>query len=261
MFDFDFRHGFSERTPTFSVERSEELAMTRLAFSIEFWQKWGHHSPSEIYNADETCIYLDTPPNRMWAERGGSARIDRSQKHSARMTALLTVRSDGKKLPIVFIIKGRPDGTIEEREIPTYPPGHHYFVQENAWMDESVWYKYVVDCLRFEIDSPSVILLDNFDAHVSDQGIRVMAEEACVQVCPLPPNSTSVVQPLDVGVMGPFKARLRSLWLQELETPTTAAAKRLTTIKRAIKAWEWMPSATVISSFDKAIPKEQYAEV
>jgi hypothetical protein len=235
--------------------------MTRLKFSIEFWEKWGEHSLSEIFNADETCVYLDTQPSRMWAERGGSAKISSTQKHPARLTALLTVRADGHKLPIFFIVKGKPGGTIERDEVSTYPTGHHYAVQENAWMDATVWNQYVMESLRYEIKSPSVLLLDNFDAHVSEVGQAVVAEQACCSVCPLPPNSTSHVQPLDVGVMGPFKAILRTLWLEEEHTATDAASKRRTTIDRAIKAWGMITSSTIVASFEKAIPREQYAEV
>eukprot|EP00644_Phytophthora_capsici_P000482 jgi/Phyca11/99968/e_gw1.4.1127.1 len=44
---------------------------------------------------------------------------------------------------------------------------------------------------------------------------------------PLPKNASSVCQPLDVGVMGPFKAKLKDLLLFENATATTAKDKRL----------------------------------
>ncbi|OQR80442.1 hypothetical protein ACHHYP_20877, partial [Achlya hypogyna] len=47
----------------------------------------------------------------------------------------------------------------------------------------------------------------------------------------LPPNTTS---PLAVGVMGPYKAKLRALWLRDTNKYSTPAAKRLAVIKRAI---------------------------
>lgn len=145
---------------------------------------------------DETAVYYDIPPKKMWAVKGGSARIKRSQKHSDRLTAVLTVRADGKKLPLFFIVRGTPGGSIEREELLTYPAGHYYAVQQNAWMDGTAWRSYVRDCLAHQIEGPSVLLLDNFESHVSDEGQRLVAEEACCSVCPLPPNSTSVCQPL-----------------------------------------------------------------
>ncbi|KAG3238454.1 hypothetical protein PI124_g16590 [Phytophthora idaei] len=47
--------------------------------------------------------------------------------------------SDGKKLPILFILRGMPGGTVETDELPTYPSDHVYTVQESGWMDVTVW--------------------------------------------------------------------------------------------------------------------------
>ncbi|KAJ0391937.1 hypothetical protein P43SY_006022 [Pythium insidiosum] len=77
--------------------------------------------------------------------------------------------SDGKKLSILFIIKGKSDGPIERDELPSYPASHHYVVQESAWMDASVWTYYVKELLSYQIEDPSVLLLDNFDSHSSEQ--------------------------------------------------------------------------------------------
>lgn len=205
---------------------------------------------------DETAIYYDTPPTRIWAVKGGSAKVDKTLKHSARLTAVMTIRGDGKKLPIFFILKAQLGGTIEASELPTYPAGHFYTVQANGWMDAVGWKEYVMECLRFQIHGPSVLLLDNFDAHVSPEGQQLVTDEACCAVCPLPPNSTSVCQPLDVGVMGPLKAKTRTLWLTEDNGPTpTAAQKRLAMIKRTIAAWEDISEETIAKSFKAALPK------
>jgi hypothetical protein len=88
---------------------------------------------------DETAVYYDMPPGKIWALKGGSPKVRRTHKHSERMTDVLTVRADGKKLPLFIIVKGKPGGPIERYELSTYPSGHFYAVQENAWIDESVW--------------------------------------------------------------------------------------------------------------------------
>lgn len=177
------------------------------------------------------------------------------------MTAVLTIRADGGKLSILFIVRGQPGGTIEAQEVPLYPAGHYYAVQEKAWMDERVWRLYVINCLRYHIDGPSVIMLDNFDSHVSDVGERLVVEEACCAVAALPANATAVCQPLVVGVMGVFKAKLRSLWLAETDSPASAPEKRYRLIQRAIKAWDSIDPSTIVSSFEKAVPKIFEADV
>ncbi|RHZ24510.1 hypothetical protein DYB37_012295, partial [Aphanomyces astaci] len=137
---FCYRHGFSRQRPTKNKVKQADLAEC-------------------VYNVDETCIYYDMPPRYIWVVRGGRSNILSREKHSLRMTAVLTVRADGTKLPILFIMKGVPGGRIDE--LSTFPPGHHYVVQERAWMDKRVWATYLRDVLGEAIEKPSVVLLDN----------------------------------------------------------------------------------------------------
>ncbi len=97
--------------------------------------------------------------------------------------------------------------------------------------------------------------MDNFDAHISDESRECVEDELSSILCPLTPNCTSILQPLDVGVMGPFKNALRQIWLTENHGKLSAMEKRIVVIKRAIKAWESISSHAIISAFNKAIPK------
>ncbi|POM57406.1 LOW QUALITY PROTEIN: Hypothetical protein PHPALM_38087 [Phytophthora palmivora] len=188
-------------------------------------------TPSTIYNVDETAIYFDTPPKHIWAERDRkvSAKVKYAEKHSSILTVVMAIRADGK-----------PGGTIEQ--------GHIYCVQENGWMDSRVWEIYAKELLKFQIDSPSVLLADNFDCHVSYEGQKVITREVNATVCPLPANSTAVCQPLDVGVMGPLKKATASVVVNRL------SEKRLISIERTIRAWALIDSDCVVGSFEKAIP-------
>ncbi|OWY91983.1 hypothetical protein PHMEG_00039195 [Phytophthora megakarya] len=153
-------------------------------------------------------------------------------------------------LPILFILRGMPGGTVETDEQPTYPPGHVYIVQEMAG-----WTLLIL--LKYEIDAPSVLLLDNFDSHVSEAGQNIVAEETSAIVCPVPTNSTSVSQPLDVGVKGSLKKKLSAECLREkVSTTKMAKQKRLGAVMRTIRAWEDILAKCVVKSFEKVIPKE-----
>ncbi|KAE9349348.1 hypothetical protein PR003_g5933 [Phytophthora rubi] len=93
-------------------------------------------------------------------------------------------------------------------------------------MDSTVWAFYVRELFRYEVDAPSVLLLDNFDAHVSEEGINVVAETTSALVCQLPANSTAVCQPLDVGVMGPLKKTITAKWLADISVPEADSQPR-----------------------------------
>ena len=122
---------------------------------------------------------------------------------------------------------------------------------------------------RPHVDDGSVIILDNFDAHVTAASHQCVETALNSQLCLLPPNCTHVCQPLDVGIMGPYKAILRGLWLKEsvnevvdevgnfvdLDVQVPTPQKRLATIKRAIEAWKQISEKSVRAAFAKAIPR------
>jgi len=54
--------------------------------------------------------------------------------------------------------------------------------------------------------------------------------------------------------MGPFKAKLRGLWLADPNVYTEAKNKRGACIQRAIRAWAEITPATIRSAFSKVIP-------
>ncbi|KAG4230258.1 hypothetical protein PC116_g21444 [Phytophthora cactorum] len=138
---FAARHGFSVQKQQYTKKDEDALQEVYVKFAIEFWEEHAHYPESAIYNVDETAIYFDTPPHKIWALKGrrGSAKVKHIQKNSGRLTPVLTIRADGKKLPILFILRGMPGGTVETDELPTYPSGHVYTVQESGWMDATVW--------------------------------------------------------------------------------------------------------------------------
>ncbi|KAF0705289.1 hypothetical protein AaE_014591 [Aphanomyces astaci] len=252
---FAYRHGFSYRAPVRAKRLQSDLEETRQSFATSFWAEHSGVSLGDIINADETPVYYDMPPTKTLSKRGDSARVKEAQKHSERVSVLLSIRADGGKLPPLIIVKGTPGGTIDCDELPTYPPGAVYAVQEHAYMDHDVWAIYLREILKFEVQGPTVLVVDNLHAHVSDRAKTIMEVElnCSATLAQLPANSTSFVQPLDVGIMGPFKSMCRKEWLYE-ERVQTAAEKRLKLIQRVIKVWGMVSSSMIVRSFEKALP-------
>ncbi|KAH9104025.1 hypothetical protein LEN26_012615 [Aphanomyces euteiches] len=251
---FSARHRISQRVPCISKVHQGELSEVRDDFARDFCSRLGEHCAGDIINLDETAVYYDMPPCKTLAKVGGSSHVDTSQKHSDRITAVMAVRSSGEKLPILFILRGKPGGVIETDELPLYPPEHVYVVQESAWMDKRVWAHYLKELLKFEIRGPTVILADNLDCHVSPESSDLVSTELYSVLEPLSKNSTSVCQPLDIGVLRPLKSKLRAKWLHERPV-SEACEKRLAMINRTIAAWNEMSTELIQKAFSKAIPK------
>ncbi|KAF0723002.1 hypothetical protein Ae201684P_015884 [Aphanomyces euteiches] len=93
---FTARHGLSQRIPCFSTERTADLINIRDKFAVDFWAKFKATAPRDIINVDETSIFYDMPPGKTLAVKGGSSKVDKSEKHSDRLTAVLSIRSNGK---------------------------------------------------------------------------------------------------------------------------------------------------------------------
>ncbi|KAH9125448.1 hypothetical protein LEN26_009571 [Aphanomyces euteiches] len=230
------RYRFTQRVPCVNKVLQSVLEEVWLGYAAHFWSKYSDYPPSRILNADETGVYFDMPPGKTYAEIGQSSKVDKSSKQSERISVVLTIRADGVKLPLLFIVKGQPGGLIENHELPNYP-APHVMLAEN-------------------VDDSSVLLVDNLDCHVSDVSHDLAAEANFSVVESLPPNSTSRCQPLDVGTMGPLKAMLKTEWLlEELEQDgDSMTAQGCATINRTIRVWEKISTANVISAFEKSIP-------
>ncbi|KAH9111452.1 hypothetical protein AeMF1_014018 [Aphanomyces euteiches] len=188
---FAHRNGFSRQRLCRQKRTQEDLEETRLSFGRDFHEKYGDVPADCVYNTAETGIYYDMSPKTIWAVKEEGAYVANAERHSMRMTALLTIRADGKKLPIVFVIRGVPGGAIESDEFDSYPPGHHYVMQSKAWIDGRVWRTFLRDVLMLDIENPSVLIVDNFESHVSEESERIINDELGCQLCLLPPNSTS----------------------------------------------------------------------
>ncbi|RHY97991.1 hypothetical protein DYB35_011721 [Aphanomyces astaci] len=241
---FIIRKEFTRQRSSTRKHKTMDLENTCDEFAEMYHRAYHGFGPDAVYNVDETGFYYDMPSKYIWSVKGGEPKIATGEKHSLRMTAVLTVKADGTKLPILFIIRGSPGGRIASNELPTYPRGHFYAVQEKAWMNNTVWRAYLRSVLADAIDEPSVILLDNFESHVSDESYTIVHDE--------------------LGrVMAPFKRYLRDEWLAEeiidgedgddFDTPT-AEEKRVAMIKPAILAWDRVSASEIRRSFEKAIP-------
>ena len=181
--------------------------------------------------------------------------------------------AEGEKLRPLIIFKGQPGGSVEDG-CAHLPDRAVYAVQENAWMNSHTWTSNSIGNLWEEhvatqFPDPLAIYVDNLGCHVSTASTEAFA--ACgTEVVPLPKNTTSVLQPLDVGVIGSFKQKLRALALAaDIEhmrsNPGVPLRERLLVLMnkpahekhkaiatRVIKAWDSISADSIKSAWQKA---------
>uniref|UniRef100_A0A4W3J6G9 HTH CENPB-type domain-containing protein n=1 Tax=Callorhinchus milii TaxID=7868 RepID=A0A4W3J6G9_CALMI len=211
------------------------------------------YKAKDIYNADETALCWQILPETSLGFAGDS-------HHGApHVTLLVGTNMDGSdKLPVYIIGKSMCPRAF--RQIPRLPL--EYSTNSKAWMTSVLfegWLKKLDGRIGQEKRKIAMIL-DNCSAHSS-------VELDNIELVFLPPNASSVTQPMDGGIIRNLKFHYRRI----LATRRLNAAEHVTPFKWelldamfAIKtAWSRVSQATISNCFKKAgfeVTPNQYTE-
>lgn len=225
----DWAKGFLKRNPSLSLRKPENTSMARninfnqANIDIFFHKLKGvmgkyKFPPSMIINVDESCLNTVMPsPNVIAATGTKQVGQVSSAERGESVTFVGAVSADGRALPPIFLVKrvrekpsrlnGAPDGSIELRN-------------SSGWMTKEEFLQVLnhiqihTNCSK---DNPILLLLDNHESHCSLTGVLYARENGIIMLT-FPPHTTHRLQPLDVGVFGPFKAQCKtaqSEWLMK----------------------------------------------
>ena len=188
-------------------------------FSEEFRRLIREHnvSPEQVYNADETAFFwhcLPTSTLSAYTEREAVG----FKVNKDRVTLLPCANSASTHKCKLFVI-GRYKKSRDFKNL-VHPPVH-YDASENAWMTAALFKWWFFHCFVNEVKGhlrqqrlpeDSILLLDNFRAHppanelVSGNIFAVF----------LPPNVTSLIQPMNQGIISNIKHIYKSAFLRHL---------------------------------------------
>lgn len=185
-----------------------------------------HLSLSQIYNADETGFYWRALPKNTQAMKSeGTTRGKNISKE--RMSALCGYNASGThRLPLAVVGKAKQPRALRnidmERDLPV-----HYYHTINAWFTAAVflhWFhhhfvpavrKYQKEVLKVAAeDVKAILLLDNAPAHPSED--ELISADGRIRVMFLPPNTTSLVQPMNQGIICAMKRHYTRRYLDEV---------------------------------------------
>ena len=184
----------------------------------------GEFALENIYNLDETGLFYRRLPTRTLM-RG----MKKGKKLSKlRCTINFIVNASGNEMHLQVIgsaMRPRAFG----RSMKPYETYHiDYYANKTSWMRSDIF----VDVLeKFSLrvarrtKKNVLLIMDNFSAHRIDEK-RIKKLTFCGGLCGyqfknliclfLPPNVTSVIQPLDQGIIAAFKAHYRRHHIQFL---------------------------------------------
>ena len=157
----------------------------------------------DIFNADETGLYYRGYPEKGHCVKGSS--LSGGKKAKDRITVLLCANMSGtEKYPLLVVGKSKKPRCFpaDPKRLPV-----DYDHSKNAWMTGDMfrrWLQKWDTSLRTK-KRKICLLIDNCPAHPADVPLNNIILKF------LPPNTTSIMQPMDMGVIKNWKGHYRSL--------------------------------------------------
>ena len=194
-----------------------------------------------------------------------------------RVTALVGGNLAGEKLkPFIIGASQNPHALrgVNRDELPCY-----YKASKKSWMNSVLFWNWYMDCFISEMeerhgeDFSVLLLLDNCSAHpkeIADYDPRVI-------VCFLPANTTSLIQPMDQGIIRNFKLKIFDIIYRDLihkidETPLSQTGENLMVnfyknlniydcLQYCGKGWEKVKKTTMVNCWHKLLDMEQLKDM
>lgn len=205
---FKKRHGlrqFQKQGEALSAPSAESIENDRIALQ----QFLNHYDPEDIWNGDETGLFWKMEPSRVLAH----GPISGHKKEKSRITIFCAANATGtEKMALTFIHKyktPRPMKNLNYKNLPVY-----YFWNKKSWMQVSIFNEVILklnEKMRRK-GRKIVLLLDNAPVHLILDETQEKLDSIVVKF--LPPNTTTVLQPCDAGIIHSFKCHYKRLFVQ-----------------------------------------------
>lgn len=246
-------HGFKERNSiTFKSVCGESAGVDEQAadkWKGELVKMIQETPPKNIFNADETGLFYKCTPDKTMTFKG--ERCSGGKLSKDRITLMVGANMDGsEKLPLLMIGKSANPRCF--KNVKTLPV--QYKNNKKAWMTSEIFSEWLSKLdKKFRKEKRKVLLfIDNCTAH---NNVPNMSN---VTVIWFPPNMTSVIQPMDQGVIKNLKHFYRRLLVQNIMSGsfTDKNGKNKINVLDAMRmshsAWAQVTATTVANCFCKA---------
>lgn len=206
-------------------------------------------SPSDIFNCDETGLFFRAIPDKTFATKGSECKGGKLAKE--RLTVMLCCSMTGEKLKPFVIGKALNPRCFKNVKHSSLPV--KWAANKKAWMTSGLFEDWIKD-----IDSQMrrkrrkiVMFLDNATSHAHLKLSNITLKF-------FPANTTSKLQPLDLGIIRAFKARYRRHMMESLLVKidecnhASELCKSITVLDAVFwiaKSWSETKDSTIVSCF------------
>nr|XP_042904651.1 tigger transposable element-derived protein 6 [Parasteatoda tepidariorum] len=191
-------HGEKKSAPINEANEWKQEKMT------DILQKY---KPENVYNADEAGLFFQLLPDRTLAFKG--EKCYGGKKSKQRLTVLLCANSTGthKIQPLVIGKSLKPRCFKNVKSLPV-----EYKANKKAWMTSKFFSEWLLmlDKEMKKRKKKIALLIDNCTAHTSIPKLHN------VGIVYFPANCTSILQPLDMGIIKCFKGYYRKRLVESI---------------------------------------------
>ena len=193
-----FRHNVTFKTVVGESD-SVQPEMVASWFEATLPTLLSNYKLEDIFNADEFGLFYQCLPNKTINLK--SEKCSGGKNSKIRITGLAAANSVGDKLPMFIIGKSKAPRCF--KNVISLPC--RYRSQKKSWMDSTLFEEWVRELdVKFQKENRKIaLIIDNCPAHPT------IAYLSNVKLIFLPPNTTSVSQPMDQGVIKCLKAFYR----------------------------------------------------
>lgn len=205
------------------------------------------YTDDEIFNADETGLFYRMTYDKTMKFKG--ERCTGGKMSKERITVMVAANMTGSEKRKLFVI-GKAKRPRCFRNVKSLPVVYEH--NKKAWMTSELFTKFLREWdSELQRSSKKILLVvDNCPAHPNVENLKA------IKLCFLPPNCTSVLQPMDQGVINSLKMQYRKMQILEnirnIELNKERGITLLDAVLMVSTAWEKVSSKTIESCFRHA---------
>ncbi|XP_036151114.1 uncharacterized protein LOC105833505 [Monomorium pharaonis] len=212
--------GFRKRHPQLTMRKPQHLSLNRATVSKEDLQEWFSDqkkylkeknlleiSSTRVFNCDETNIILCPDSEKVLIEVGSRSVYTITDAGKESLTVLFMYAANGVRAPPMLMYAYK--GDVPKKIVENTPKSWGIGISENGWMTTETFYEYITNVfypwlISEKVEFPVVIFLDNHSSHINIPLVRFCRDKK-IELIGLFPNSTHIMQPLDISFFHPFK--------------------------------------------------------
>ena len=202
------RHGLRELALSSESLSADMNAVAPFQQKLQKLMQEEGYSRDQVFNADETGLWWKQLPSKSLCH-AREIKPKNNKKAKDRITLMACANASGTfYLPLMFVNRSMKPRCFKHMDMSSLPVD--YFTQNKSWVDRRVfrdWFqnKFMPRVKRFcsgkGIPFKILLLLDNAPGH--PDAIEMSNEN--VEIVFLPPNTTSIIQPMNQGCLDPLK--------------------------------------------------------